>query len=208
MDGILNYLHLVPNTPLQEVYVRFFPEGFPAQNLANGLPDLYKRSDGNVFWKLDLSLMSDIQRAALRDWYHYNVRMQRVDYNIDIQTDWNDLVPYRDVIAETGVQSPYASYMTIEPRDLAIAYCEDCPALARYCVPQEYWQSLITNLVVTRLQRLQAEQQRALQEGRFRVLQQQQTPSPSPEPHRSLPPQIRPPVRSDQGFDPTNTGFW
>ena len=169
MDTI--YLHLVPNTPLQEVYVRFFPEGFPALSLPNGLPDLYMRQCGSVFWKLDLSLMTDMQRAALRDWYQYTVRVRRVDYKIDAPaqtpTDWSDLLPYRELVAETGLESAYTNYMTTEPPNLAIAYCEDAPALARYCVPQEYWQSLITDLLINRLMLLRQEQQRALQQRQF-----------------------------------------
>lgn len=201
----VHYLHLVPNTPLDTLYRRFFPEGFPTMDLPNGLPDLYKRSCGSVFWKLNLSLMSETQRAALRDWYHYAVRMRRVDCKVDTQTDWSDLIPYRDVVSETGLDSPYSSYMTVEPPNLAIAYCEDCPALARDCVPQEYWQALITNLLVMRLTRLQSEQQRVLQERQFHLLQQQPL-QPPPDAHSSLPPQLRPPT--GQNFDHTSMGGW
>ena len=188
----VRYLHLVPNTPLETVYRRFFPEGFPALALPNGLPDLYKRQCGTVFWKLDLELMSDLQKAALRDWYHYTVRVQRVDYKLDtpapVQSDWSDLIPYRELVEQTGLESAFTSYMTTEPPNLAIAYCENAPALARYCVPQEYWESLVTELLHNRLTRLMLEQRRSLQERQFRQLPAQPTEQPN--------------------YDYTTPGFW
>jgi len=193
------YLHLVPNTPLDFLYRQFFPDGFPGLALPNGLPDFYKRSCGTVFWKLDLERMTQLQRAALRDWYHYAVKVQRVDYNLSapgIHSDWSDLIPYRDLLPETGLQSAFTSYMTVEPPNLAIAYCESAPGLARYCVPDEYWQNLVTRLVHLSTGRLLQEQERQLQERRFQTL-----PSQSPQ-SASLPGPTEP------GYDFSAPGYW
>ena len=198
LDELGHYLHLVPNTPLQFLYERFFPQGFPALALPNGLPDFYERSCGTLFWKLDLERMSELQKAALRDWYYYTVRLHRVDYKVDspasVQSDWSDLIPYRDIVEQTGLQSVFTSYRTVEPPNLAIALCEGAPALAQYCVPQEYWQNLVTELLSTQLNRLKLQQRRALQERQFCQLPAQPQPP--------LPPAGQP------NYDHTSTGFW
>lgn len=154
------YLELIAKTPLDFLYSEYFPGGFPAKKLATGWPERFKRSCGATFWKLDIELMDQLQRRAILNYYHYSIRTQR--------TDWTPLLKMAspELLQDTGLEKTLTSVLSAEPPNAAIVFVESAPAIADYCISQDFWELWLTQYTVRHLQGqmalLQAKKQRRL----------------------------------------------